>query len=145
MAYTSYVTLVLVAIILLILPLQNANAWPVSPALTLPATSTIKHMLVLTLRPVIYAPSYLGLYYNRQAWVHRGFLGTLIVASYSNAPDPIGPYSELTYIPGKCNPCANAPEVYYESVARSWVDNTAAMEVSSSTSSSSTSSREQQS
>jgi hypothetical protein len=129
MARAQYVTLAL-AVILLSLLLQHADAWPLNPPVTLPATSTIKHMLVITLRPIIYGPTPLGLYSNRPAWTHRGFLGTLIVASYSTAPDPVGPYNQLIYIPGRCSPCANAPsDLNYKSVARSWVDNKAAMEV----------------
>jgi hypothetical protein len=130
MARTLYVTLALEVVIHLSLSVQKADAWPLNPAVTLPATSTIKHMLVFILRPVTYAPTPPGLYYNRAAWTHRGFLGTLIVASYSKAPNPVGAYNELIYIPGRCSPCANAPwDMHYESVARAWVDNKASIEV----------------
>jgi hypothetical protein len=111
--------------------LHVADAWPLVPPFKLPATGTIKYMLVITTKPLPKAPREPVMYGKdqRPTWAFTGGPGTLMVASYSDAPAPIGPYNELVYIPGKYAPCKTAPDRTYDSVQRIWVDNKASLEV----------------
>jgi hypothetical protein len=130
MVYMSLAARTAMFTVAVLLLLQKAGAWPLNPEFTLPATGTIKYMLVINTTPLPKPPTKPPLYNNRPPWTFTGGTGTLMVASYSDAPPPIGPYNELVYIPGKYAPCANDQSKQYDSVARIWVDNRASLEVS---------------
>ncbi|WIA16323.1 hypothetical protein OEZ85_013022 [Tetradesmus obliquus] len=107
---------------------HTVHAWPFNPPFTFPANGTVKHMLVIQTKPLARAPTRPPLYRGRANWTFVGGPGTLMVASYSKAPDPIGPYNELVYIPGQYAPCAKS-SITYDSVTRIWVDNRPSLEV----------------
>jgi hypothetical protein len=109
--------------------LHVADAWPFNPPFELPATGTIKHLLAIATKPLVTPPTWPTLYQRHAPWAFQGGAGTIMVASYSDAPPPIGPYNELVYIPGKYAPCELDPSKTYDSVMRIWVDNKASLEV----------------
>jgi hypothetical protein len=125
LSYPALVTLFAAFVLLL----QTVHAWPLNPPFELPATGTVKYMLAITTKPLSKAPTPPRLYRGRPTWEFVGGAGTLMIASYSAAPAPIGPYNELVYIPGKYAPCNNSRSVTYDSVARIWVDNWPSLEV----------------
>jgi hypothetical protein len=130
MAYIKPSSAVVALIAAFGLLLQTGHAWPLNPPFKLPATGKVKYMFALTTKPLPRAPKPPSLWRGRPAWEFLGGSGTLMVASYTGAPAPIGDYNELVYIPGKYAPCNGSSNIAYDSVTRIWVDSWPSLEVS---------------